>query len=204
MPTLDINGLVIAYSDTGGSGQPVILGHGYFTDHTVFDAQAEFLSPQWRIIAWDARGHGNTPDSAKPYTYWDQARDALALMDHLQLRQAIVGGISQGGFIALRTALLAPDRVTALILSDTEATPATPPTRSGTGKCSKPSVSTVPSTTSPFRWPPNSLVNTLDITPRTGEAGGRTVLSPWAIQRCVCWNEMTSATACTRSRVPHC
>ncbi|GGK75731.1 2-succinyl-6-hydroxy-2,4-cyclohexadiene-1-carboxy late synthase [Sphaerisporangium melleum] len=129
-----VNGRHLGYSDTGGDGHPVILGHGYFTDHSVFAAQAEALHPRWRVIAWDARGHGATADDGEPCTYWDQARDVLGLMDHLGLPRATVGGISQGGFIALRTALLAPERVSALILSDTEATPCDPADKAGYGQ----------------------------------------------------------------------
>ncbi|GII96047.1 alpha/beta fold hydrolase [Sinosporangium siamense] len=121
MANVNVNGRSVTYSDSGGDGHPVILGHGFFLDHTVFAAQAEALGERWRVIAWDARGHGGTADDGVPFTYWDQARDVLALMDALGVERATVGGVSQGGFIALRTALLAPDRVSALILSDTEA-----------------------------------------------------------------------------------
>ncbi|RCG32677.1 alpha/beta fold hydrolase [Sphaerisporangium album] len=134
MATAFVNGRHLNYADAGGDGRPVILGHGFFTDHSVFDAQAEALLPHWRVIRWDARGHGGTPDDVEPYTYWDQARDVLALMDHLGLASATVGGISQGGFTALRVALLAPERVDALVLSDTEATPCDPGDKIGYGQ----------------------------------------------------------------------
>ncbi|WP_433259778.1 alpha/beta fold hydrolase (plasmid) [Streptosporangium sp. CA-135522] len=134
MATAYVNGREINYTDTGGDGPPVILGHGYFTDHTVFAAQAAALSPQWRVIAWDARGHGATADADEPYTYWDQASDLLGLMDYLGIEQAAIGGISQGGFITLRAALLAPTRVSAIILSDTEATPCHPDDKVGYGQ----------------------------------------------------------------------
>ncbi|GGM45254.1 2-succinyl-6-hydroxy-2,4-cyclohexadiene-1-carboxylate synthase [Longimycelium tulufanense] len=134
MPTAIIDGRCLSYEDTGGDGPAVILGHGFLLDGSVFEHQMAALSPQWRVIAWDARGHGGTPDAEVPYTYWDHARDALAVMDHLGIEQAVVGGVSQGGFTALRTALLAPERVQGLILSDTEATACHPADKEGYGQ----------------------------------------------------------------------
>jgi len=120
MLTAAVNGIDIAYADSGGDGPAVILSHGYLMDHTMFDAQVAALAPDFRVITWDERGFGGTPAPA-PFTYWDSARDALGLLDHLGVRQAVLGGMSQGGFLSLRAALLAPQRVRALILLDTQA-----------------------------------------------------------------------------------
>jgi pimeloyl-ACP methyl ester carboxylesterase len=56
-----------------------------------------------------------------PFSYWDSARDVLALLDHLGIDQAVLGGMSQGGFLSLRAALLAPQRVRGLVLIDSQA-----------------------------------------------------------------------------------
>ncbi|MDQ1397589.1 MAG: hypothetical protein QOG64_2848, partial [Acidimicrobiaceae bacterium] len=56
-----------------------------------------------------------------PFSYWDSAADALALLTHLGIDRAVVGGMSQGGFLSLRAALTASDRVKALVLMDTQA-----------------------------------------------------------------------------------
>jgi pimeloyl-ACP methyl ester carboxylesterase len=121
MPTVRIGGRELYYQDTGGSGPALFLAHGYGLDCTMFVAQAG-LAPQRRVVAWDARGHGGTPDGGHRFSYWDLARDQLQLMDRLGVGRATVGGVSQGGFIALRVALLAPHRVSGLVLFDTEAT----------------------------------------------------------------------------------
>ncbi|MFI6522585.1 alpha/beta fold hydrolase [Spirillospora sp. NPDC050679] len=120
MGTLRANGRDLSYSDTGGDGPAIVLAHGYFLDGTMFEGQAAGLAPDHRVITWDARGHGGTPDDGVPFTYWDSARDLLGLMDALGVRTATVGGVSQGGFISLRAALLAPERVGRLVLFDTE------------------------------------------------------------------------------------
>src|SRR5258708_8467282 len=120
MPTADMNGTEIAYWDSGGEGPVVMLSHGFLMDHTMFSPQLAALAPEFRVITWDQRGFGAT-GAPGPFTYWDSARDALALLDHLGVPRAVLGGMSQGGFLSLRAALLAPERVTALVLIDTQA-----------------------------------------------------------------------------------
>jgi pimeloyl-ACP methyl ester carboxylesterase len=120
METAHINGTVISYKDSGGTGPVVILSHGFLMDHSMFDAQVDALSSQYRVITWDERGFGGTKATSE-FTYWDSARDVLGLLDHLGVDAAVVGGMSQGGFLSLRVALLAPARVKALILIDTQA-----------------------------------------------------------------------------------
>ncbi|MEV6771400.1 alpha/beta hydrolase [Nocardia sp. NPDC051030] len=111
----------VHYEDSGGDGPVVLLGHEFLMDRTMFASQQAALTPEFRLISWDARGHGRTRDEGLPFTYWTCARDALTVMDQLCVERAVVGGIAQGGFIALRTALLAPERVSALILISSEA-----------------------------------------------------------------------------------
>lgn len=120
MPFADINGQRIRFEDTGGDGPPVILSHGFLMDREMFAPQVQALSPDYRVITWDERGFGETEFDGEPFTYWDSARDCLALLDHLGLHEAVLGGMSQGGFLSLRAALLAPERVRALVLIDTQ------------------------------------------------------------------------------------
>lgn len=120
MPTAAANGIDINYTDTGGDGPVVVLSHGLLMDHSMFDRQVEALSDEFRLVTWDERGHGAT-SSPGPFTYWDSAKDVLALLDHLGVDKAVLGGMSQGGFLSMRAALLEPDRVRALILIDSQA-----------------------------------------------------------------------------------
>ena len=119
MKSAQINGTSIAYTDTGGSGPAVILSHGFLMDHSMFNSQVAALKDSYRVITWDERGFGGTK-AVGEFTYWDSARDVLGLMDHLGIEKAVVGGMSQGGFLSLRVALLAPERVRGLILIDTQ------------------------------------------------------------------------------------
>jgi pimeloyl-ACP methyl ester carboxylesterase len=120
MPVAAINGQQITYTDSGGDGPPIIFSHGFLMDHTMFDAQVAALSADHRCITWDERGFGATPATG-PFTYWDSADDAVALLDHLAIDRAVFAGMSQGGFLSMRAALAHPDRVRGLILIDTQA-----------------------------------------------------------------------------------
>jgi pimeloyl-ACP methyl ester carboxylesterase len=116
-----LNGQNLYYEDTGGDGPAVVLAHGFLMDHEMFAPQVEVLRDRYRVVTWDERGFGLTESDGQPFSYWDSASDCLALMDHLGIERAVVGGMSQGGFLSLRAALTAPDRVRALILLDTQA-----------------------------------------------------------------------------------
>jgi len=121
MAFADVNGQRLFFEDTGGDGPVVILSHGFLMSHAMFEAQVEALRSDYRVVTWDERGFGQTEFDGKPFTYWDSASDCLGLLDHLGVDAAVLGGMSQGGFLSLRAALTAPDRVRALILLDTQA-----------------------------------------------------------------------------------
>jgi pimeloyl-ACP methyl ester carboxylesterase len=126
MPFADVNGQRLRFDDSGGDGPPVVLSHGFLMDREMFAPQVQTLSPEFRVITWDERGFGETEFDGEPFTYWDSARDCLGLLDHLGIDRAVLGGMSQGGFLSMRAALLAPGRVRALILIDTQSGPEDP------------------------------------------------------------------------------
>ena len=90
-------------------------------DYDMFVPQIKERPSGCRIITWDARCHGETETTDDPFTYWDLADDLRGLLDHLGIERAVIGGMSQGGMVALRFALKHPDRVAALILLGTQA-----------------------------------------------------------------------------------
>src|SRR3954447_2984728 len=120
MPFADVNGQHVYFEDSGGDGAPVLFSHGFLMDHEMFEPQVAALADECRCITWDERGFGQT-DAAGDFTYWDSADDALALLTHLGVDRAFLVGMSQGGFLSLRAALRAPDRVLGLGLIDTQA-----------------------------------------------------------------------------------
>ncbi len=121
MPFADVNGQRIRFDDSGGEGVPIVLSHGFLMDREMFAPQVAALSGEFRVIVWDERGFGETEFDGATFTYWDSARDCLGLLDHLGIDRAVLGGMSQGGFLSLRAALTAPERVRALVLIDSQA-----------------------------------------------------------------------------------
>ncbi|WP_143091711.1 alpha/beta fold hydrolase [Lentzea albida] len=116
------DGQLVSYVDHGGDGPVVLLLHSFLMDSSMWAPQVEAFGDRYRLVAVDERGHGGTPATG-PFDHWDVARDALAVLDALEVDRAAVIGTSQGGFVALRMALLAPERVTALALLGTSGEP---------------------------------------------------------------------------------
>jgi pimeloyl-ACP methyl ester carboxylesterase len=115
----------IYYEDSGGDGPVVVFSHGIMMDHSMFDPQVAVLRDRYRCITWDQRGHGAT-ESGGSFTYWDSAQDLLVLLDLKRVERATLVGMSQGGFVHLRAALLAPERVAGLVFIDSQAGPEDP------------------------------------------------------------------------------
>ena len=120
MPLADVNGQRLHYEDVGGPATPLVLSHGFLMDADMFEPQVRHLAGRRRVITWDQRGHGRTESDGKPFSYWDSADDLAGLLDHLGVRRAVVGGMSQGGFVSLRFALRHPERTAGLVLIDTQ------------------------------------------------------------------------------------
>ena len=126
MPHAETNGQRIFFEDSGGDGRPVVLAHGLLMDHEMFAPQVAALAGRHRVIAWDERGHGRTETTPDDFSYWDSAEDLAGLLDTLGIERAVIGGMSQGGFLSLRFALRHPERVAGLVLIDTQAGPEDP------------------------------------------------------------------------------
>jgi pimeloyl-ACP methyl ester carboxylesterase len=122
MPYAQVNGQKLFYEDTGGNKPVVIFSHGLLMDHSMFAPQIAALKDRYRCISWDERGHGRTAgDTCAPFTYYDSADDLAGLLKHLRIKQAVLAGMSQGGFLSLRCALTHPEIVRGLVLIDTQA-----------------------------------------------------------------------------------
>ncbi|MFE5853884.1 alpha/beta fold hydrolase [Streptomyces sp. NPDC056500] len=100
--------------DLAGTGPTVLLLHSTVCDRRMWDPQwPALVDAGWQVIRCDFRGYGETPAGRGPYS---DADDVLALLDELHIDQAALVGSSYGGRVALETAALAPERVTALAL----------------------------------------------------------------------------------------
>ncbi len=103
------------YQETG-KGEPLILIMGLGADGGLWEQHVEAYAQHFRCILLDNRGAGRSPQPAGPYSTEMMARDTLAAMDNLGIASARVAGISMGSGIAQSLALLAPERVQAMVL----------------------------------------------------------------------------------------
>ncbi len=115
---------------TAGSGIPLLLLHAFPLDHSMWRRQ-ESLAEQLRLIVPDQRGFGASGGSP-PVSIEQLADDAVALLDALHVPgQAVICGISMGGYVAQHVAARYPERVAAIILVDTKLEADTPEARAG-------------------------------------------------------------------------
>jgi pimeloyl-ACP methyl ester carboxylesterase len=114
------DGVALHYLDEG-KGLPVLLLHAFPLSSMGFRPQLQLLSNKYRLIVPDQRGFGKSSLGAGPTEMSTLARDALALLDHLKIPSAVVGGVSMGGYASMALLRLDPARVKALVLVDTRA-----------------------------------------------------------------------------------
>src|ERR1041385_7030000 len=122
MPLINLEHIRLYYEEHG-QGPPLVLAHGHACGVRSWDPQMRGLTDQYRVIVYDARGHGLSEAPREPSAYSQQhmVDDLCGLMDHLRIRTAAVGGLSMGVNVALNFAFAHPRRVSALILADTGA-----------------------------------------------------------------------------------
>jgi 3-oxoadipate enol-lactonase len=120
MAFINTGDIQLAYTDTG-VGQPVVLLHGYPFNRSLWNEQVSALSNSFRVITPDLRGHGESEASSGAAGMNRMAQDVAALMDHLEITRAVIGGLSMGGYVALAFYKQFPSRVRALVLADTRA-----------------------------------------------------------------------------------
>lgn len=125
MPTATLNGAQIAYDDIAPPGpaeRTILLLHGFASNRNEGWKRTGWYAALgrrgFRVIAMDQRGHGESEKSHDPAAYGREtlARDAIALLDHLGVRQPEVLGYSMGTRTAMQMALDHPDRVNNLML----------------------------------------------------------------------------------------
>ncbi len=128
--TMIINNLSVCYSDEGPAEAPIVIFiHGFPLNKTMWDSQLEALNDEYRVIAYDIRGHGGSDAGYEVFSIDLFANDLISFMDCLKIKKAVICGLSMGGYIALNAIGHFPERFDALILSDTQCFADTPAVR---------------------------------------------------------------------------
>lgn len=121
--TITINDLIISYIDEGSTNAPTIIFiHGFPLNKAMWIRQVEALKENYRVIAYDIRGHGSSSAGHDDFSMALFAKDLLSLMDALKIDKTILCGFSMGGYVALNAIENYPERFNALLLCDTNCT----------------------------------------------------------------------------------
>jgi pimeloyl-ACP methyl ester carboxylesterase len=128
MATLTIGSIHLHY-EIYGSGEPLFLNHGASRDCQSWNPHLNWLKEKYKVIIHDARGHGlSSAPRGEEQNSWEKLADDLKqLMEHLDIKRAIIGGVSMGGGVSHTFALKYPQKVKGLILSDSVGTGITKP-----------------------------------------------------------------------------
>jgi pimeloyl-ACP methyl ester carboxylesterase len=119
MGTLSYGGHRIAFEEYGEGERPIVLVHGLLMNRRMFERLGPMLARRGnRVICVDLLGHGlsDQPDDLRLYSMPLFGEQVLALLDHLGLRTAVVGGTSLGANVGIELAVRHPDRVEALFV----------------------------------------------------------------------------------------
>jgi pimeloyl-ACP methyl ester carboxylesterase len=120
MPELNRDGVKLYY-EVHGSGPAILLTHGYSATSQMWAGQVDALSKNHTLVTWDMRGHGQSDYPEDPSAYSEAATvaDMAAVLDAVGAPEAVIGGLSLGGYMSLAFHLAHPERTRALLIIDT-------------------------------------------------------------------------------------
>jgi 3-oxoadipate enol-lactonase len=122
MFSVNLRGSAFAIDVEGDDASPVLLlSNSLSSDATMWDDQLGHWARRFRVVRYDARGHGGSAAPPGPYRMDDLGRDALALLDHLGIARAHFCGLSMGGMVGMWLLTHAPERIDRAVLANTSA-----------------------------------------------------------------------------------
>jgi len=122
MPSVERAGCRLRYEiDGNAAGPPVLFSNSLGTTCELWNPQLEALSPTYKIIRYDTRGHGASDAPEGPYAIETLGLDAVAILDAADAERAHICGLSLGGLTAMWLGVERPDRVRSVTLVSTAA-----------------------------------------------------------------------------------
>jgi len=119
--------VTLAHLLAGRPDAPVlVLPSSLGTTRELWDAQIDALERDFRVLRYEHRGHGASPEPQGPYSMPELGADAIALLDELGIERALWCGLSLGGMVGMWLAVHAPERLSGLVLACTSARVASP------------------------------------------------------------------------------
>ncbi len=106
----------------GNAGPWVLLSHGLATDLTMWDELSDALKDRYRVLRYDARGHGASAAPSGDYALDQLVDDAAGLLDALDVKQAHFAGLSMGGMVGLGLSIRHPHRIKSAVIADSRHT----------------------------------------------------------------------------------
>jgi pimeloyl-ACP methyl ester carboxylesterase len=118
MPKARINGIGLHFQ-VHGDGFPLVWSHEFAGDHRSWRSQVAFFARRYRVVTYDARGYppSDVPTDLDAYSQELAVQDLHGLLEHLEIDQAHIGGLSMGGNVALNFGLAYPHMAKSLVVA---------------------------------------------------------------------------------------
>ena len=118
LAVITVNGVRIAYTDTGGTGIPLVLVHGSWGSHHNWDPVLWGLAEHFRVVTYDRRGHSDSERTSGQGHFSEDVADLAALIEQLGIAPAWVVGNSSGAVITLKLAAAHPDLIRGVLVHE--------------------------------------------------------------------------------------
>jgi 3-oxoadipate enol-lactonase len=119
---IDANGSTFNYRIDGEQGPWVLLSHGLATDLSMWDELTDALKGRYRVLRYDARGHGASAAPAGDYSLDQLVDDAAGILDALGIKQTLFAGLSMGGMVGLGLMIRHPHKIKGAVIADSRHT----------------------------------------------------------------------------------
>ncbi len=117
MPIIRVNNVNLYY-EIAGEGQPLLLLHGLGSSSRDWELQVPVFAERYKVITFDARGHGRSDKPRGPYSVPGFASDVAGLMREMDIVPVHIVGISMGGMIAFQLAVDFPEMIRSMVIAN--------------------------------------------------------------------------------------